>query len=55
MMYKRSKGNFIQKGFNTMIEVIRDNTKEKFYTLCENCLSELSTRMKFERMLNDMR
>lgn len=25
-----------------MIEVIRDNTKEKFYTLCENCLSELS-------------
>ena len=25
-----------------MIEVIRDNTKEKFYTVCENCLSELS-------------
>lgn len=25
-----------------MIEVLRDNTKEKFYTLCESCLSELS-------------
>lgn len=25
-----------------MIEVIRDNTKEKFYTLCESCLSELT-------------
>lgn len=24
-----------------MIEIIKDNTKEKFYTLCENCLSEL--------------
>lgn len=25
-----------------MIEVLKDNTKEKFYTVCENCLSELS-------------
>ena len=24
-----------------MIEVIKDNTKEKFFTLCETCLSEL--------------
>lgn len=25
-----------------MIEVIKDNTKQKFFTLCETCLSELS-------------
>lgn len=25
-----------------MIEVIKDNTKERFYTLCESCLSELT-------------
>lgn len=25
-----------------MIEVIKNNTKQKFFTLCETCLSELS-------------
>ena len=25
-----------------MIEVIKDNTKEKFYTVCDNCGSELN-------------
>ena len=36
-----------------MIEVIRDNTKERFYTLCENCLSELSYDYE-DAIINDL-